>query len=61
MVNMVFHQQSSGETDEFFEIEEAYAQGEALVRAGGWITKDAGTCIHPVVSQVAGDQRVSYG
>ena len=47
MVNMVFHQQSSssGENDEFFETEEAYAQGEALVRAGGWITKDADMCI----------------
>ena len=47
MVNMVFHQQSSssGENDEFFETEEAYAQGEALVRAGGWITKDADMCV----------------
>ena len=41
MVNMVF--QTSG--DEFHEIEETYMQGESVVRAGGWVTKEPGMCI----------------
>ena len=41
MVNMVF--QASG--DEFHEIEETYMQGESVVRAGGWVTKEPDMCI----------------
>ena len=41
MVNMVF--QTSG--DEFHEIEETYMQGESVVRAGGWVTKEPDMCI----------------
>ena len=41
MVNMVF--QTSG--DEFHEIEETYMQGESVVHAGGWVTKEPDMCI----------------
>ena len=33
------------ENEIFYDPEEAYAQGEALVRAGGWLTPDPDACI----------------
>ena len=36
MVNMVFQ----APFDEFHEAEETYMQGESVVRAGGWVTKE---------------------
>ena len=41
MVNMVFQTPS----DEFHEVEEAYMQGESVVRVGGWVTKEPDMCI----------------
>ena len=31
--------------DIFYEIEDAYAEGEVLVRVGGWLTNEPDTCI----------------
>ena len=41
MVNRVFQ----APADEFHEVEETYMQGESVVRAGGWVTKDPDMCI----------------
>ena len=35
----------TAEEDIFYDVEDAYAEGEALVRAGGWLTAEPDTCI----------------
>ena len=56
MINMALHdevcqhdkvcqQHEGGPDSEFHEVEDAYVQGESLVRAGGWLTKEPDTCI----------------
>ena len=48
MINMVLcldGQVPSSEEDGFCEVEDAYLQGEQIVRAGGWITREPDACI----------------
>ena len=50
LASMAFHQEVKivepvEEDLEFKEVEEAYAQGESLVRSGGWLTLEPDTCI----------------
>ena len=50
MINMALHAEEchlhdQALCDEFFDAEEAYASGESLVRAGGWMTREPDTCI----------------
>ena len=48
MINMVLcldGQVPSAVEDGFYEVEDAYSQGEQIVRAGGWITREPDACI----------------
>ena len=44
-LNSLDYGEITAEEDIFYDVEDAYAEGEALVRAGGWLTAEPDTCI----------------